>query len=172
MIETAIIGAGPAGAYCAYCLAEKGIQPKIFDASHPREKPCGGFISSFAQEKLPFLNQIPIEHTVRNSIRFISPSGKQIISHIIDQLESDHGVNEGYYEEEAHPAANAIYRRIINSHPELVQKFTVREISDACNDYAEGIGDIEEIGSSDVSIWTKDVIDDLLSRNKELSEIL
>lgn len=96
---------------------------------------------------------------------------EQIISHIIDQLESDHGVNEGYYEEEAHPAANAIYRRIINSHPELVQKFTVREISDACNDYAEGIGDIEEIGSSDVSIWTKDVIDDLLSRNKELSEI-
>jgi len=95
-----------------------------------------------------------------------------IIDRVIDHLESDYEVNEAYGDrEEAHPVSSAIYRRIVNSHPELFEKFTVREISDACNDYAHGFGDVEEIGSSDVSIWTKEVIDDLLSRNKELDEI-
>lgn len=79
-------------------------------------------------------------------------------------------IDEAEYDEE-HPAASAIYRRIVNSYPELFQKFTVREVSDACNDYADGLGDIEEIGSSDVSIWTKEVVDDLLSRKDELAEI-
>jgi hypothetical protein len=82
-------------------------------------------------------------------------------------------IDEAGYDdsEEAHPASNAIYRRIVNSHPELFQSFTVQEISDAVNDYAEGLGDLEEIGSSDVSIWTKEVIDDLQYRNNELAEI-
>jgi len=95
-----------------------------------------------------------------------------IIDRILDRLESDYGINETYGDrEEAHPVSSAIYRRIVNSHPELLRQFTVREISDACNDYAYGIGDVEDIGSSDVSIWTKEVIDDLQSRNKELAEI-
>lgn len=97
---------------------------------------------------------------------------EKIIDRVIDHLEADFGINETYGgREEAHPVSTAIYRRIVNSHPELLQQFTVREISDACNDYADGFGDVEEIGSSDVSIWTKEVIDDLQSRNKELAEI-
>lgn len=96
---------------------------------------------------------------------------EKIIERMVDQL-VDSEMNESYGgREEAHPVSTAIYRRIVNSHPELLQQFTVREISDACNDYAYGIGDVEEIGSSDVSIWTKEVIDDLQSRNKELAEI-
>ena len=31
MIKVAIVGAGPAGAYCAYKLAENEIYPSIFD---------------------------------------------------------------------------------------------------------------------------------------------
>jgi flavin-dependent dehydrogenase len=62
MIEVAIVGGGPAGAYCAYNLAENGICPIIFDHSHPREKPCGGMISPLAQELFPFLKELPIEH--------------------------------------------------------------------------------------------------------------
>ncbi len=98
---------------------------------------------------------------------------EKIIEIVVDQLVADSDMNEASYgdREEAHPVSTAIYRRIVNSHPELLQTFTVREISDACNDYADMVGDVEEIGSSDVSIWTKEVIDDLQSRNKELSEI-
>jgi len=77
MIEVAIVGGGPAGAYCAYKLAENGIYPTIFDHSHPREKPCGGLISPLAQEFFPFLKKLPIEHVKRKIVHFISPSGRR-----------------------------------------------------------------------------------------------
>ncbi len=78
MIEVAIVGGGPAGAYCAYCLAENGIYTVIFDHSHPREKPCAGIISPIAQDLFPFLKKLPIEHTRRKTVYFISPSGRKV----------------------------------------------------------------------------------------------
>jgi geranylgeranyl reductase family protein len=41
-LDVVIVGAGPAGAWAAYRLASAGARVAIFDASHPREKPCGG----------------------------------------------------------------------------------------------------------------------------------
>jgi geranylgeranyl reductase family protein len=78
MIQTAIIGGGPAGASCACCLTENDIYPVIFDHSHPREKPCGGLVSPLAQELFPLLKRLPVEHSETNKICFISPSGKRI----------------------------------------------------------------------------------------------
>jgi geranylgeranyl reductase len=78
MIEVAIVGGGPAGSYCAYCLAENGIRPVIFDYSHPREKPCGGMISPLAQELFPFLKELPIEQVRRKKVLLFSPSGRKI----------------------------------------------------------------------------------------------
>src|SRR5882724_3615730 len=46
--EVAIVGAGPAGAWAAYSLARRGARVTIFDASHPREKPCGGGVTGRA----------------------------------------------------------------------------------------------------------------------------
>jgi flavin-dependent dehydrogenase len=40
--DAAVVGAGPAGTWAAYSLARAGARVTIFDASHPREKPCGG----------------------------------------------------------------------------------------------------------------------------------
>ena len=48
MLDVAIIGAGPAGARAAYVLARRGARVAIFDASHPREKPCGGGVTGRA----------------------------------------------------------------------------------------------------------------------------
>lgn len=79
MINVAIIGAGPAGSYCAYKLAEQGIYPILFDHSHPREKPCGGLIPANAQEFFPFIKDISVEHSERNSMHLISPSGRKTI---------------------------------------------------------------------------------------------
>jgi geranylgeranyl reductase family protein len=42
--QIGIVGAGPAGSICAQVLGEAGVKVAIFDHSHPREKPCGGFI--------------------------------------------------------------------------------------------------------------------------------
>jgi geranylgeranyl reductase family protein len=78
MIEVAIVGGGPAGSYCAYCLAENGIHPTIFDHSHPREKPCGGMISPLAQELFPFLKNLPIDHIKRVKMYLFPPSGRKV----------------------------------------------------------------------------------------------
>jgi len=78
--DVAIVGAGPAGAYCAYRLARKGIYPIIFDDSHPREKPCGGSISPLAIEKFPFINGIPSKGSISAEFRIISPSGREAIA--------------------------------------------------------------------------------------------
>jgi flavin-dependent dehydrogenase len=40
--DVVIVGGGPAGSYCAFKLAIKGVFSVILDGSHPREKPCGG----------------------------------------------------------------------------------------------------------------------------------
>lgn len=78
MIEVAIIGGGPAGAYCGCCLSEKGIYSTIFDHTHPREKPCGGIISPLAKEMLPFLAKLPIEHVKRRQVIVVTPSGRKV----------------------------------------------------------------------------------------------
>jgi len=46
--DTAVVGAGPSGAWTAYCLARRGARVAIFDPSHPREKPCGGGVTGRA----------------------------------------------------------------------------------------------------------------------------
>ncbi|MPZ21502.1 MAG: geranylgeranyl reductase family protein [Luteitalea sp.] len=43
--DVAIVGAGPAGAWAAHELARRGARVGLFDASHPREKPCGGGVT-------------------------------------------------------------------------------------------------------------------------------
>ncbi|HEX7138113.1 MAG TPA: geranylgeranyl reductase family protein [Vicinamibacterales bacterium] len=47
-MDVAVVGAGPAGAWAAYRLARAGARVTIFDASHPREKPCGGGVTGRA----------------------------------------------------------------------------------------------------------------------------
>ena len=46
--DVAIVGAGPSGAWAAYCLAARGARVRLFDPSHPREKPCGGGVTGRA----------------------------------------------------------------------------------------------------------------------------
>ena len=45
MCDVAVVGAGPAGAWTAHELARRGARVLMFDASHPREKPCGGGVT-------------------------------------------------------------------------------------------------------------------------------
>src|SRR6187431_2560649 len=47
-MRVAILGAGPAGAMAAVRLARAGASVTVFDASHPREKPCGGGLTGRA----------------------------------------------------------------------------------------------------------------------------
>ena len=56
------------------------------------------------------------------------------------------------------PMYGAIIHRIMVAHPDLLQKYGPEKIMAAAEDEAEWVGDVEEIGSSDVSISVKRVI--------------
>jgi hypothetical protein len=54
------------------------------------------------------------------------------------------------------PVASAITRRIMMQRPDLL-KFGPQSVMAAIDDVADYVGDVEEIGSSDVSGWVKQV---------------
>lgn len=65
--DVAIAGAGPAGAWAACRLALGGARVAIVDASHPREKPCGGGVTGRALELIG--GDIPLFRNI-NRARF------------------------------------------------------------------------------------------------------
>ena len=56
------------------------------------------------------------------------------------------------------PVTSAITRRIIHQHPELLAKYGPAVVGQAIDEIAEFVGDVDEIGSSDVSGWVSQVI--------------
>jgi geranylgeranyl reductase family protein len=78
MIEIAVVGGGPAGAYCAFNLAKNGYRVSVFDDSHPREKPCGGLISPQALKYFPFILGLPVQPRELLKAHFVSPRGMSI----------------------------------------------------------------------------------------------
>jgi len=54
--ETIVVGAGPAGSTAAKFLSEKGIKLLLVDKDKfPRDKPCGGGLSSRVLERFPYV---------------------------------------------------------------------------------------------------------------------
>ena len=64
------------------------------------------------------------------------------------------GVTEG---EDYSPVAQAITRRIMLQRTDLLSKFGPERVGDAIDEVAHFVGDVEEIGSSDVSGWVRQV---------------
>jgi len=54
--DVVVVGAGPAGATAAKCLAERGVKVLLLDAeAFPREKPCGGGLPTRVQKRFPYI---------------------------------------------------------------------------------------------------------------------
>lgn len=68
------------------------------------------------------------------------------------------------------PVAGAITRRIIMQRSDLLQKYGPQKVMAAIDDVADFVGDTEEIGSSDVSGWIKQVEQTLASMGGEVDE--
>jgi geranylgeranyl reductase family protein len=77
--NTAIVGAGPAGANCAFELAKRGIYPTIFDHSHPREKCCGGGIPQEVVEKFSIFRHFKPQLKPIADCRLISCLDTQVV---------------------------------------------------------------------------------------------
>jgi hypothetical protein len=75
------------------------------------------------------------------------------------------------YDDEENNSTDAvqasIIRRIINSHSDLLSQYGPEAITNASRDVAEWVGKVEEIGSSDVSAWVKEVIN-MCGHNDEI----
>jgi len=73
----------------------------------------------------------------------------------------DRGMDESGMAEasnEYSSVTNAITRRIITQHPNVLAKYGPDVVGMAIDEIADFVGDVDEIGSSDVSGWTSQVI--------------
>jgi geranylgeranyl reductase family protein len=94
--DVAVIGAGPAGAYCAFKLARQGLKPVVFDHSHPREKPCGGGISPPVLKRFPFVEKFRSGGFTFGNFRFISCIGTEVMT---KGLENGFSVSRRYFDQ-------------------------------------------------------------------------
>ncbi len=95
--DVAIVGGGPAGAYCAFELAKMGIYATIFDPSHPREKPCGGGISPPVIQKFPFVENFRSKGFTFGDFKIISCTDIQVLT---KGLENGFSISRRYFDEE------------------------------------------------------------------------
>ena len=70
--DVLIVGAGPAGALAARDLARGGASVRLIDASHPREKPCGGGLT---ERSVTLAGDVfrRVPHVAIERVRFESP---------------------------------------------------------------------------------------------------
>jgi geranylgeranyl reductase family protein len=70
--DVAVVGAGPAGSLAAARLASRGARVALIDASHPREKPCGGGITGRALDLVAAHADVEVTDAVRiRTARFV-----------------------------------------------------------------------------------------------------
>lgn len=80
------------------------------------------------------------------------------------------GIPEGMLDgsgEIDNPVASAITRRILMQRTDLLAKYGPEKVSQAIGDVADFVGDVDEIGSSDVSGWVKQIERELGSQVEE-----
>jgi geranylgeranyl reductase family protein len=77
-MNVAVVGAGPAGSFCAWRLARAGARVTLYDPSHPREKPCGGGVTPGAFARWPELESLRGAARPSRSVRMFAPRGGEV----------------------------------------------------------------------------------------------
>ncbi|HPM76218.1 MAG TPA: NAD(P)/FAD-dependent oxidoreductase [bacterium] len=76
MLTVAVIGGGPAGAACAWTLAQAGVRTLLFERDPDREKPCGGGLTDRAWQAFPELRSLDLPFNDVVDFRLVGPSGR------------------------------------------------------------------------------------------------
>jgi geranylgeranyl reductase family protein len=74
----AVIGGGPAGAVCAWRLAEAGVRTLLFERQPDREKPCGGGLTERAFRALPELANLGLPWVEAREWRLYGPRHQRV----------------------------------------------------------------------------------------------
>jgi flavin-dependent dehydrogenase len=77
-MDVGIVGAGPAGCFCAERLARAGHAVTLYDPSHPREKPCGGGLTPGAYRRHPELAEIRPLGRAASRVRLRGPRAEEL----------------------------------------------------------------------------------------------
>ena len=78
-MKIAVVGAGPAGSFCAYHLARGGADVTLFDRhAQAWEKPCGGGVPPKVRERFAEIAAYDGEKQAVDVGNFISPQGKAL----------------------------------------------------------------------------------------------
>ncbi|HTO55122.1 MAG TPA: NAD(P)/FAD-dependent oxidoreductase [Myxococcota bacterium] len=77
-MNVAIVGAGPAGSFCAGRLARAGARVTLYDPSHPREKPCGGGVTPGSFARWPELAELRGAARPSQAVRMTAPRGGEV----------------------------------------------------------------------------------------------
>jgi flavin-dependent dehydrogenase len=76
-MRVAIVGAGPAGSYFAWCIASTDHEILLFDPSAPYEKPCGGALGPLVTWQFPDVMALPFpRHYPRNRLLLASDNNR------------------------------------------------------------------------------------------------
>lgn len=91
-----------------------------------------------------------VQSKINKAADYVDTAADYIESNREDYVNEDHS--------ETSPVASAVLRRIMMQHPGVLATHGPAKVMDAIDELADYVGDVEEIGSSDVSAWTRDVI--------------
>lgn len=106
---------------------------------------------------------LPADPFNRTTGEIPNKSNKGKVHNIARPEEMEEGVEDS-------PVASAITRRILLQRHDLLSKYGPVAVTQAIDDVADFVGDVEEIGSSDVSGWIKQVEQSLASMGEGVAE--
>jgi hypothetical protein len=90
-----------------------------------------------------------------------NPANKQIIKQALQDLEARYGNLKKAVKEEFNTGSEAVERAILNrimvAHTDLLMKFGPDKVMQAAEEVAYNVGDVDEIGTSDVSAYVHQV---------------
>jgi hypothetical protein len=90
-----------------------------------------------------------------------NPANKQIIKQAINDLEARYGNLKNAVKEESSTDSEAveiaIIKRILIAHTDLIMEFGLDKVTQAIEEVAYNVGDVDEIGTSDVSAYVHQV---------------
>ena len=103
--------------------------------------------------------QLPNDTVVETTIAGVDRDGN-ILVHLdetgINMVEQQGMITESFDEQDVNPVVSAVTRRIMLTRPDLL-KHGPDKVMQAIDEVADWVGDVDEIGSSDVSAWVKHV---------------
>ena len=145
-----------------YC-ANKGyrdvyVEQGVAEGSGPKEKQKTPYRDINSPEYRAAANKQKQQMAKDNA----AEPGKKLVDKIAKK-----SVTEGY---EDNPVANAIYRRLMFQKPDLFTRYGLEYVAQAVEDVADFVGDVEEIGSSDVSGWVRQVEQNLKDKINQYDE--